>query len=34
VPFPGHIVVVIFIFQLPVEEELEVLTVCQGLIVL
>jgi hypothetical protein len=34
VPFPGHVIVVIFIFQLPVEEELEVLTVSQGLIVL
>jgi hypothetical protein len=34
VPFPGHIVVIIFIFQFPVEEELEVLTVSQGLIVL
>jgi hypothetical protein len=33
-PFPGHIIVVIFIFQFPVEEELEVLTVGQGLIVL
>jgi hypothetical protein len=27
VPFPGHIVIVVFIFQFPVEEELEVLTV-------
>jgi hypothetical protein len=34
VPFPGHIIVVIFIFQFPIEEELEVLTVGQGLIVL
>jgi hypothetical protein len=33
-PFPGHIVVIIFIFQFPVEEELEVLTVGQGLVVL
>jgi hypothetical protein len=33
-PFPGHIAVVIFIFQFPIEEELEVLTVGQGLIVL
>jgi hypothetical protein len=34
VPFPGHIVIVIFIFQFPVEEELEVLAVGQGLVVL
>jgi hypothetical protein len=34
VPFPGHIVVVIFIFQFPVGEELEVLAVGQGLVVL
>jgi hypothetical protein len=34
VPFPGHVVVVIFIFQFPIEEELEVLTVGQGLVVL
>jgi hypothetical protein len=34
VPFPGHIVVVIFIFQFPIEEELEVLTVNLGLVVL
>jgi hypothetical protein len=34
VPFPGHILVVIFIFQFPIEEELEVLTVIQGLVVL
>jgi hypothetical protein len=33
VPFPGH-VVFIFIFRFPVQEELEVLTVGQGLIVL
>jgi hypothetical protein len=33
-PFPGHIIVVIFIFQFPVEEELEVLAVGQGLVVL
>jgi hypothetical protein len=33
-PFPGHVVVVIFIFQFPVEEELEVLIIGQGLIVL
>jgi hypothetical protein len=32
-PFPGH-VVIIFIFQFPVEEELEALTISQGLIVL
>jgi hypothetical protein len=34
VPFPGHIIVVIFIFQFPVGEELEVLAIGQGLIVL
>jgi hypothetical protein len=34
VPFPGHVVVVIFIFQFPIEEELEVLTIGQGLVVL
>jgi hypothetical protein len=34
-PFTGHvIIIIIFIFQFPVEEELEVLTVGQGLIVL
>jgi hypothetical protein len=33
-PFLGHVVIVIFIFQFPVEEELEVLTVGQGLVVL
>jgi hypothetical protein len=33
-PFPGHIIVVIFIFQFPIEEELEVLTIGQGLIIL
>jgi hypothetical protein len=32
VPFPGH--VIIFIFKFPIEEELEVLTIDQGLIVL
>jgi hypothetical protein len=32
-PFPGHIIVVIFIFQFLVEEELEVLTIGQGLII-
>jgi hypothetical protein len=32
-PFPGH-VIIIFIFQFPVEEELEVLAIDQGLIVL
>jgi hypothetical protein len=32
VPFPGHVIV--FIFQFPIEEELEVLAVGQGLIVL
>jgi hypothetical protein len=34
VPFPGHVVVIIFIFQFPVGEELEALTIGQGLIVL
>jgi hypothetical protein len=34
VPFSGHVVVIIFIFQFPVEEELEVLAVGQGLIIL
>jgi hypothetical protein len=34
VPFPGHVIVVIFIFQFPIEEELEVLDVDQGLIIL
>jgi hypothetical protein len=34
VPFPGHVVVVIFIFQFPVEDELEILIVGQGLIIL
>jgi hypothetical protein len=34
VPFPGHIVVIIFIFQFPIKEELEVLAVGQGLVVL
>jgi hypothetical protein len=34
VPFLGHIIVIIFIFQFPVKEELEVLTVGQGLIIL
>jgi hypothetical protein len=34
VPFPGHVIVVMFIFQVPIEEELEVLAVGQGLIVL
>jgi hypothetical protein len=33
-PFPGHIIVIIFIFQFPVEEELKVLAVDQGIIVL
>jgi hypothetical protein len=33
-PFPGHIVIIIFIFQSPIEEELEVLAIGQGLIVL
>jgi hypothetical protein len=34
VPFLGHVVIVIFIFQFPIEEELEVLAVGQGLVVL
>jgi hypothetical protein len=34
VPFLGHIIVVVFIFQFPIKEELEVLTIGQGLIVL
>jgi hypothetical protein len=34
VPFRGHIVVIVFIFQFPIKEELEELTVGQGLIVL
>jgi hypothetical protein len=33
-PFSGHVIVIIFIFQFLVEVELEVLTVGQGLIVL
>jgi hypothetical protein len=33
-PLIGHIAVVIFIFQFPVEEELEVLAIGQGLVVL
>jgi hypothetical protein len=33
-PFPGHIVIVIFIFQFTVKEELEVLAVGQGLVIL
>jgi hypothetical protein len=32
-PFPGHIIIII-IFQFPVEVELEVLAVDQGLIIL
>jgi hypothetical protein len=32
-PFLGHVVVT-FVFQIPIEEELEVLTVDQGLIIL
>jgi hypothetical protein len=34
VPFLGHVIVIIFIFQCPVGEELEVLAVGQGLIAL
>jgi hypothetical protein len=33
-PFPGHIIIVVFIFQFPIEEELEVLAIGQGLVVL
>jgi hypothetical protein len=33
-PFPGHVIVIIFTFQFPVEEELEVLAIGQGLIIL
>jgi hypothetical protein len=34
VPFPEHIAVVVFIFQFPIEEELEVLAIGQRLIIL
>jgi hypothetical protein len=34
VPFPGHVIIIIFIFQFPIEEKLEVLAIGQGLIVL
>jgi hypothetical protein len=34
VPFPGHIIVVILVFQFPIEEELEVLAIIQGLVIL
>jgi hypothetical protein len=34
VPFPGHVAIVIFIFQFLIEEELEVLAIGLGLIVL
>jgi hypothetical protein len=34
VPFPGHVVIIIFIFQFPIKEELEVLAIGQGLTVL
>jgi hypothetical protein len=34
VPFPGHVIIVIFIFQFPIEDELEVLTIGQGLVIL
>jgi hypothetical protein len=34
VPFLGHIVIIVFIFQFPIKEELEVLAIGQGLIVL
>jgi hypothetical protein len=33
-PFLGHVVIIIFIFQFPIEEELKVHTIGQGLIVL
>jgi hypothetical protein len=34
VPFPGHVIIIIFIFQFPIEEELEVIAIGQGLIIL
>jgi hypothetical protein len=34
VPFPGHIIIILFIFQFLIEEELEVLDIGQGLVVL
>jgi hypothetical protein len=34
VPFLGHVFIIIFILQFPIEEELKVLTMGQGLIVL
>jgi hypothetical protein len=34
VPFPGHIIVIIFIFEFPIGEELEVLAISQGLVIL
>jgi hypothetical protein len=34
VPFPRHIIVIVFIFQFAIEEELEVLAIGQGLVVL
>jgi hypothetical protein len=34
VPLPGHVVIAIFIFQFVVEEELEVLAIGQGFIIL
>jgi hypothetical protein len=34
VPFLGHVIVIIFIFQFPIEEELKVLAIGQGLVVL
>jgi hypothetical protein len=33
-PFLGHVVIIIFIFQFPIEEDLEVLVVGQGLIII
>jgi hypothetical protein len=33
-PFLGHVVIIIFIFQFPIEEDLEVLAVDQGLIII
>jgi hypothetical protein len=33
-PFLGHVIIIIFIFQFPIEEDLEVLAVGQGLIII
>jgi hypothetical protein len=32
-PFLRHVIIIIFIFQFPIEEELEVLAVGQGLVI-